>query len=1269
MLPSILAISADSEIKKLTTYAGEYESGNINYVQFLVYTSSARENMNQLLGATGKEMGGILKEDQLKSILGEPTEKTRWVWQEGAEKEKKMDKDVPVWRKIVFDGEKIQVRLTAWPSIFSRKNIQKDKENNDKNQLIEDLEGKLIYRLNFETEFKKSGEQLDIQSKIEAIKSLAQTFGSNPSPENAEALAKESVNAEKSFQSYFQQSGEKCEEFMGSIFGTENKRRTQNMYVVEAPICEGDNYEIIARIEMCDDCENNWINMDIRVEGRGPGFNFKDEGMKEQPSENSGNKDSSQYQQEISEVIDEIKQACNNKDFNSIMKVKSKLWSLNEAWNQKSNDVWKDLDKEFNSRTQSMSQEERQKFDQNYGWIKLEQEKRQKAKTLTKLNYEVRKQFYLGLFSDYDITESYFTQIEFEKRLIEEFREKGEEICNNNQDDNNNNAIDCSDEQCGGKICGKGTSTIQNGNETTQQEVNFYCIEQECKAREEVQEVVRNVSFACQELSVTECEEGSKAFFSKYDPQTNCPLETKCLKEEESCTATEDCIQPSCGVAECIEGKCKITSLTECKESECSEGEEKICELIGSVVEICHLGFWQKTGECSQEVEVKTEITVGNECVVVSDCGGENVCSNGKCELLPNVVISETAQPSIIVEQPIQTSTTEITRLEETIETQQTEQTQETEIQKQQTESTSAEETNAETQSELTTEESTSSEQPLTANVIFNSILSFFSRLGINGRAITGFDTEEPQTAVESTSTSSESTSTEQSIGETQTAESTSTGETQQEYHEDVQGKEEDERRDDDERRNEENERRNEENKERCKKECTRPCVEKCIKEDCGEQLTCTVEDTQKKCETECSPEESCVEKCSKGGDWWKEFENKDENKQEKGVFQVGGSCRTNQGKTEGFIWFGGWGEPFQEIQYLKNKYYSGGQADWCKYDYESLKKQREEFEAGFNQEFVTWFFEKYLANSAENWEQASSGIFELYWKDVDNAREMAYRMQCLGTNEISNINLINVKYESDYGSIEFWEEIKTVKLEGMNKEVQIITPYMKAWIFPNKEFIKYEMQKSMKNHEFPGSPEEKTERKNEEGLTPEEKENIRQNTGLINKIQSIALKYNGNVDVAVRLMDNDQVVFNLYVQVNEKDIFNVKPMLPEEVPEEDVRVDIEFQKIYDLIYMQEKEMSGERLETPPWDKKIQPIQKIKEFAKGIQMSFKVRSIINSAKISPEASSGDVKSLVNSFFQIMMSEDNKDKEQEIQNQEDETTNSETSSMIGNVIFG
>ena len=107
----VSATSVDDEFKKLAYYAGEYETGNINYVQLLIYTSSIKAKMSEILGATGKEMGGILKEEQLKSILGEPTEETKWVWMEGEEKEKKMDKPVPAWRKIVFDGKKIQIRL------------------------------------------------------------------------------------------------------------------------------------------------------------------------------------------------------------------------------------------------------------------------------------------------------------------------------------------------------------------------------------------------------------------------------------------------------------------------------------------------------------------------------------------------------------------------------------------------------------------------------------------------------------------------------------------------------------------------------------------------------------------------------------------------------------------------------------------------------------------------------------------------------------------------------------------------------------------------------------------------------------------------------------------------------------------------------------------------------------------------------------------------------------------------------------------------------
>ncbi len=1235
---SISAASVDNEFKKLAYYAGEYETGNIDYVQLLIYTSSIKGRMNEVLGAAGREIGGILKEDQLKSVLGESTEETKWVWSEGEEKEKKMDSAVPAWRKIVFDGRKIQIRLNAWPSVFNKKEFKEDSQNkeNEKNKELEDLEGKLIYRLNFEIEFKKPEEQLDIQSKIGNIKNLAQTFNSDYSSGNAETLAKESVNAERAFESYFRQSGGKCEDIMGSIFGTENKRKTQQLYVQEISFCEGDNFEVIARLEMCDECEWGWINIDFRAEGRGPGFKLQEGEMNPISSKSFENLDSAGFEREAKKIIDEIKQSCNNKDFNSIISAKGKFWPLNDAWNQKSNDVWKELDKTFQSQTESMTQEQRQEFDQNYGWIKQEQEKKKKAKELSKSNYEKRKQFYLSLFSDYDKKESFYTQIEFEKRLIEEFKEKGEEICNNNQDDNKNEAIDCADEQCGGKICGREKNTIRVGDETKELEVNLYCIEKECKAREEIKQVVINISKVCPELPAIECEQGSKVFFSRYDNETNCPIETSCLEEKESCNANEDCIHPACGIAECIENKCKVTGLAECRELECSEGDEKVCESDRRIVEICNNGFWEKTGECQQESEIRDKVIVGNECISANDCGSNNICNNGICMVLPQVVFTEPvkeqeqttlAEPKIGPEQAQQQNLTQ---------------------------------DNQKLQEKTQQQENKSG---ATGNIIFGSIIELFSRI-----SITGFDLEETPTAqtpiVATPIDPPQPTETNKSEPNEQTQQQNLTKDNQQPKNQSLI--------EDKERRQEEDkERRQEEDKERCKQECKRPCIEKCIRGECGEELNCIVEETQKKCEGTCEPKNNCVEKCMQGGDWWKEFENKEENKEEKGVFQVGGSCRTSQGKTEGFIWFGGWGEPFEQVQYLKNKYYSGGQTDWCKYDFENLKKQRQEFEKGFNQEFITWFFEKYLTNSAETWEQSVSGIFELYWKDVDNSREMAYRMQCLGINELPTTNLINAKYETDYGKLEFWEEIKTVKLEGMDKEVQVVSPYMKIWVFPNKEFIEYEMKKAMKNHEFPGGPEQKMERKNEEGPTAEEREIIKQNKKFMNQIKQITKKYNGNLNVVIRFVDNEKVVFNLYAQINENDIIKIQTMLPEEVPQEDVRIDIEFQKLYDIIYMQEKEMGGQRVESPPWDKKIRPIQKIKDMTNGVKMYFKARDMLNSAKIYPEASEKEARDLMKSFFSMMMSEKNSNPEmkKEIQDEMNNENLGEKKEITGSIIFG
>ncbi|MBU2406409.1 MAG: hypothetical protein KKA26_00285, partial [Nanoarchaeota archaeon] len=479
IIPFALASSVDSEIKKITHYAEEYETGNIDYVRLMLHFSSAREGLNEVLGATGKEMGGIVKEEQIRKVLGEPNEETKWVWVEGEEQDKKLDDYVPVWKKIVFDGKKIQIRMEAYPSIFK------------KYDHFEDIEGlpeedSIIYRLHFSTEFKKPKEQIDIQSKIDSIQSLAEAFNSNPTSSNAEELAKESVNAEMIFRNYFEQGSGKCEDVMVSIFGSENQRQGQNVLLNEITFCEGEKFEAILRLEMCDDCEWNYINMDLRFEGRG-NFKHPDERRDDKNTRDRyREKDESSLMSETRDLIDQMQSACQQEDFDSLFSYSNQLRAITEAWNEKSNDVWEEIEKE-------KSNEQPEGNEDPYWWIKQDQLQRQKANDLREQNYNSRKSFYLGLFSGYDKREYYFSQTNFEKRLVQEFKENGEEICNNNIDDNDNDQIDCGDSQCGGQICGAGTTTIEgtvegeNGTtetETTKIKVDYYCISGECQAKE-----------------------------------------------------------------------------------------------------------------------------------------------------------------------------------------------------------------------------------------------------------------------------------------------------------------------------------------------------------------------------------------------------------------------------------------------------------------------------------------------------------------------------------------------------------------------------------------------------------------------------------------------------------------------------------------------------------------------------------------------------------------------------------------------------------------
>ena len=1318
--------SVNDEMKKVTHYAEEFETGNINYIQFLVYLSSVRENLNEILGATGKEYGGIVKQEQVRSILGEPQEETKWVWVENENREKKLEDDVPIWKKIVFDGKKIRITLSAHPSIFKKKSPElkekirklKDEEKIEEVKLLEkEGEDILVYRLNFEKEFKKPKDQLDIKSKIDNIQLLAEDFNSNPSKGNAEKLAKESVNAERTFESFFKQNQGKCEDTMSSIFGSENKRDDMKTMVQEISFYEGENFEAMMRLEMCDDCEWNWININMWMEGRGK-FNPPEMKDSEKDSrERYRQMTSEEFKAETIELIESMTISLEQEDYSSAMSSSQKLMTLTEAWNEVANNVWEEIDKIYKQEEESMSEEERQDMWQNYGWIAREQERRGKEKELRQISYEERKNFYLGLFAGYEKKEFYFEQKEFEKRLVQEFKTFGKEICDNNEDDNDDGQIDCSDSQCGGKLCGKLVNVGAIENETFESVTELYCIAGTCQQKE-FEEIMNtnicgnnicegNETFSCMADCVScstydaiNC--SGKVIFSGEDA-SGCPLAPICIGGEESCVIDDDCTDPLCGDAVCSKGLCIVRELKECSESQCVDGAEKINK-CGSgeeiISEFCIAGVWKSTGKgCGGEIgeEVVEENIVSNECSVKEDCGGvDDVCSNGKCVTIPKLIEVEESYEEInlenfIDEEKIQEGLEEI---EKVIEEQQKEEKKQEKEQSKEMEKKEEYEEKSEGQTEVAQEKSEeqnedssqNSESVITGGFIFNFFRTITGKM--TGSTITSFaiegeeDSPQDEVSIESSDVNEDSTRSIEpennqmndgnnecpEAGEPPKVEDNCWWKERRDDRGCVSGYDvecgeegnKEENKFEDKMQNDEGQWQ-EDCDERCGRECNdrlvKPCVDKCIRESkCLDKGECdkTIIET---CEIDCKANVDidtcageCVGKCKKGENTWIEPEW-EEPKQEQGVFSAGGGCRTSQGKTESFIWFNGWGVPFEDIQPLKNKYYQGGEADWCKLDLENLIKQRREFEKGLNEEFARWFFEDYIANTAEDWEQSQSGIYELYWNVVDNSRQIVERMNCLRMEEIPfDYNLLNFSYETDYGSVEYWEEIQEIKTDKFfgeakefkgNENVKIITPYMKVWIFPPKEFIKYELKKAMKEQSFPGSPEDKMDRDNEGGLTEEEKEQIKQNEAFMKKIGTLSDKYGGNVDAVVQFKDlqteNENVVFNLYVQINEEEVISFVPMLPEEVPEEDIKIELDFDTLYELIYTSEKEMGGENIESPEWAKRnTKPMAKLKEIKEGIGMFMKVRSMINDAEITPKEAEKDVDKLFKDFLWMMM---------------------------------
>jgi len=243
---------------------------------------------------------------------------------------------------------------------------------------------------------------------------------------------------------------------------------------------------------------------------------------------------------------------------------------------------------------------------------------------------------------------------------------------------------------------------------------------------------------------------------------------------------------------------------------------------------------------------------------------------------------------------------------------------------------------------------------------------------------------------------------------------------------------------------------------------------------------------------------------CAKGSTW----------EEETGVIFFGGGCNfLPTGVVESYMGFDAWGDSFDQVQWYQE---AMQQLDrhWCEYQLEHLTKQRIELQESYNQEFLAWFFDEYVNSNPEKWDKYSGGIYDVYWKFVDNSRETNRHLRCLNLNKFpSEYEMVaEIEYESENGYVKFWEEKAIV--DG----VEIFSPFMQIWVFPPKEFVKENFRTSMEKGVMPGPPENR-----QPGPTPAEIKEAKEDKKFMEEITEISDDFGGSADFLITINDDDE--------------------------------------------------------------------------------------------------------------------------------------------------
>ncbi len=331
---------------------------------------------------------------------------------------------------------------------------------------------------------------------------------------------------------------------------------------------------------------------------------------------------------------------------------------------------------------------------------------------------------------------------------------------------------------------------------------------------------------------------------------------------------------------------------------------------------------------------------------------------------------------------------------------------------------------------------------------------------------------------------------------------------------------------------------------------------------------------------------------------------------EERGMFMFTGGCEESSTETWPHVHFNFWGEPFDQLRPKYEQKRHQNEQDWCEREFELFKKQRKEIEKSINEEFMNWFFNIYVRKDSEKWTSHIGGIFDTYWMIVDNTREVVRTLQCMGEDEWpKEFEPINIEFESDFGYVKLWEEEKHIK--EFDKIDTILSPYMQIWIFPPKDLFRFEIEKAYKLKKFPGPPDEEG-----PGPTPEEIEEIRNNPVIREEFRKILDEFDGSIKVLLQIEDNDEIIYKALATLDDEVIFDLK--VGEDITltedETDITMTIDLEWLYEMVSTSEKDMRGEELESPPWDRKPR-MGAFKQMAGNIKMGSKFVGGLTTGKV------------------------------------------------------